>query len=78
VSCNVEISSSQAVVEGGKFNQDSSDSHHAPAAATQRPRTRLNKGIHRPCVYTCGTICYGMLSIIGEPSNLSDAHLDKN
>jgi hypothetical protein len=31
---NVEISGSQAVVEGGQFGQNSSDSHHAPAVST--------------------------------------------
>jgi hypothetical protein len=83
---NVEISDSQATIEGGQFDQNSSDSHHEPTtstqrgppASTQRPRTHLSEGIRWPHVYTDGTIRYGMISITGEPSNLSQALLDNN
>jgi hypothetical protein len=37
------------------------------------PRTRLPKGIKKPKIYTDGTIRYGMLTSIGEPSNIDEA-----
>jgi hypothetical protein len=44
----------------------------------QRPRTRLSEGIRRSRVYADGTIHYGMLTTIGEPSNLADTFSDSN
>jgi hypothetical protein len=37
------------------------------------PRTRLQKGIKNPKVYTDGTIRYGMLTSTGEPRTLPEA-----
>jgi hypothetical protein len=42
-------------------------------APTREPRTRLQKGITNPKVYTDGTVRYGMLTSTGEPTNLKDA-----
>jgi hypothetical protein len=46
--------------------------------AVQRPRTRLSEGIRQPRVYTDGAILYGMLTITGEPSSLTEALSDAN
>jgi hypothetical protein len=35
------------------------------------PRTRLQKGIRQPKVYTNGTMTYALLTSTGEPQNLS-------
>jgi hypothetical protein len=43
------------------------------AASPPGIRTCLQKGISQPKKYTDGTIRYGMLASIGEPSNLSAA-----
>ena len=37
------------------------------------PRTRLQKGIRNPRVYTDGTIRYGLLTSTGEPRNIKEA-----
>jgi hypothetical protein len=37
------------------------------------PRTRLQKGISNPKIYTDGTIRYGLLTSTGEPRNISEA-----
>jgi hypothetical protein len=42
------------------------------------PRTRLQKGIKKPKIYTDGTVRYGMLSVIGEPCTLTEALDDSN
>jgi hypothetical protein len=45
------------------------------------PTTRAKKGIHRPWVYTDGTVRYGkhgFLTHSGEPYSIDDALVDKN
>jgi hypothetical protein len=49
-----------------------------PVQQQQRPRTRLSEGIRRSRVYADGTIHYGMLTTIGEPSSLADTFSDSN
>jgi hypothetical protein len=46
-----------------------------PPAAPHAPegRTRLQKGIRNPKIYTDGTIRYGMLTSTGEPSKITEA-----
>jgi hypothetical protein len=46
-----------------------------PVVAAE-PRTRLQKGIRRPKIYTDGTVRYGMFTSTGEPSNLTEALSD--
>jgi histone deacetylase 1/2 len=42
------------------------------------PRTRLQKGIKQPKVYTDGTVRYALLTSTGEPTNLREALTDEN
>jgi hypothetical protein len=50
----------------------------AAATPMRAPRTRLQKGIKNPKVYTDGTLRYGLLTSTGEPRNLDDALSDCN
>jgi hypothetical protein len=43
-----------------------------------RPKTRLQRGIHKPKIYTDGTIKYGFLATSGEPRNLDEALQNSN
>jgi histone deacetylase 1/2 len=43
-----------------------------------RPCTRLQQGIRKPKKYTDGTVRYGLFTVAGEPSSLSEALMDKN
>ena len=48
-------------------------------SAPTRPHTRLQSGIHKPKVYTDGTIWYGLSAIAeSEPHSLEDALQDSN
>jgi hypothetical protein len=62
----------------GRSESTSSLTQQNQSESVQRPVTRLSKGIKHPCVYTNGTIRYGMLTITGEPSSLSVALSNDN
>jgi histone deacetylase 1/2 len=60
---------------GSSGSSADSDPVQPPAA---EPRTRLQKGIRNPKIYTDGTVRYGMLTSTGEPRTTSEAlHDDK-
>ncbi|WVZ77133.1 hypothetical protein U9M48_025033 [Paspalum notatum var. saurae] len=69
-------------VAGLQENVSGSSTATAPAAeialAPSRPRTRLQDGIHKPKVYTDGTIRYAMFTSSGEPQSVDEALKDKN
>jgi histone deacetylase 1/2 len=51
----------------------------SPAVAASSPprgRTRLQSGIHKQKIYTDGTVRYGLLTAIGEPTSTQDAFSD--
>jgi histone deacetylase 1/2 len=53
----------------------------SPAVASlevSSPRTRSQAGIHKPEVYTDGTIRYGCFTLPGEPHNINEALENKN
>jgi hypothetical protein len=49
-----------------------------PVPATNAPRTRLQYGIHKPKIYSDGTIRYGNLAVSKEPQDLCAALDDPN
>jgi hypothetical protein len=54
----------------------SSVAHAAIAVPTSGVRTRLQKGIKHPKIYTDGTVRYGMLASSDEPCSLANALAD--
>jgi hypothetical protein len=48
----------------------------AAAAQYTRPVTRLQHGIQKPKTYTDGTVRYGLLAGLDEPTNLHEALQD--
>lgn len=58
--------------------QDSAPESVQVSDEQARPRTRSQHGIHKPKVYTDGTIRYGFLATTEEPTNLSDALANKD
>jgi hypothetical protein len=76
---------SDAASESGAPGASSSDGSAAtkttddhPAAASDRPLTRLQAGIRKPKVYTDGTVRYGFYTFTGEPQSLDEALGDQN
>jgi histone deacetylase 1/2 len=50
----------------------------AASPASTCPRTRAQAGIHKPKVYTDGTIRYGLSAISAEPRSIDEAVADTN
>jgi histone deacetylase 1/2 len=48
------------------------------AQDSTRPRTRAQDGIHKPKVFTDGTIRYGLSAIAAEPRSIKEAMADPN
>jgi hypothetical protein len=57
-------------------SESSANEYHVPPPVSL-PRTRLQKGIKKPQIYTDGTIRYGLLTSTGEPNSLDEALSDE-
>jgi hypothetical protein len=54
------------------------ESASAPALGENAPCTRSKSGIHKPKIFSDGTVRYGNLATIEEPENLAAALADSN
>jgi hypothetical protein len=77
-----EQGSSGVVGAGSSTTSSNPDSSSAPSVPTTydiRPRTRLQDGVHKPKVYTNGTVRYGCIaSTVHEPRDINEALSDEN